>query len=257
MTALTVYNRNMHHPAYGAAELKEIIQRNTYKSFLLTLSAILAVGILSMLVGAKSILTNNGYAPPPIEIGDYFGPIDDPIDIPKLPEVNYDQVRTEYVAGIPEPVTADKDILIEFSDVTKIDVSLSGTEGKVINPEDVINYVQQEKPIIQEITKTESLPDIESVPDVEKYPEVDLESIQKNVVYPQMAINIGLEGTVVIRVLIDANGKPARTSVFNSDSPMLEKAATAAVLKATFTPAIQNGKAVACWVNIPIRFKLR
>jgi len=62
---------------------------------------------------------------------------------------------------------------------------------------------------------------------------------------------------VIVRVLVDRAGKPVRSVVQYSDSQMLDQAAKNAVMKSVFTPAIQNGQPISCWVSIPITFKLR
>ena len=72
-----------------------------------------------------------------------------------------------------------------------------------------------------------------------------------------MARKAGIEGKVIVRVLVGKDGKPMKSVVQNSDSQMLDQAAKDAVMKSVFTPAIQNGQPITCWVSIPITFKLR
>lgn len=63
----------------------------------------------------------------------------------------------------------------------------------------------------------------------------------------------GLEGTVVIQVLVGKDGRVRDTRVFQS-VPGLDSAAVAAVRRWTFEPARSNGRPVTVWVAVPIRF---
>jgi protein TonB len=75
--------------------------------------------------------------------------------------------------------------------------------------------------------------------------------------YPPAAFRAGEEGTVLLRVDVDANGKPANVGVVRrSGSRDLDRAAEQAVMKWTFTPAIKDGKAVASSVEIPVDFRM-
>lgn len=75
--------------------------------------------------------------------------------------------------------------------------------------------------------------------------------------YPPAAFRAGEEGTVLLRVDVDAAGKPTNVSVARrSSSRELDRAAEQAVMKWTFTPATKAGKAVASSAVIPVEFRL-
>jgi protein TonB len=73
--------------------------------------------------------------------------------------------------------------------------------------------------------------------------------------YPRLAREAGIEGEVVVRAVVDQNGRVAHV-VVASGPAVLRDAAAAAVRSALFRPALQNGRAVRVWVSIPIRFTL-
>lgn len=76
-------------------------------------------------------------------------------------------------------------------------------------------------------------------------------------VYPEIARKAGLEGRIVVRVLIDKDGKPKKAQVLKSSGiEAFEEAAIDAVMRSSYSPAIQNGKPVKCWMTIPIKFSL-
>lgn len=75
--------------------------------------------------------------------------------------------------------------------------------------------------------------------------------------YPAAAQRSGVEGTVIVRVDLDANGSPVDVELAQSSrSRDLDRAALRAVRGWTFEPAISNGKAVASSVQVPVDFRL-
>jgi TonB family protein len=92
--------------------------------------------------------------------------------------------------------------------------------------------------------------------EVTESPNVDISEISRNIIYPRIAKQAGIEGTVLLNVLIGPNGKITKLIVEHSDNLLLNEAAISAVKKSTYTPAIQNGKPCSCWMSIPIEFKL-
>jgi TonB family protein len=66
------------------------------------------------------------------------------------------------------------------------------------------------------------------------------------------------DGTVLVRALVNAQGTVESVRVERSDlDPLITDAALEAVRKWRFKPAFSNGKPVACWVVVPVRFTLR
>jgi len=74
--------------------------------------------------------------------------------------------------------------------------------------------------------------------------------------YPEIARRAGLEGTVLIHVLVDVRGQVDRAEVIQGVHPLLDKAALAAALRCRFTPAKQRDMPGPVWVAIPYRFRL-
>jgi protein TonB len=75
--------------------------------------------------------------------------------------------------------------------------------------------------------------------------------------YPKLSIERDEEGTVLVRALVDASGAPQRIVVFKSSGyPLLDEAALKAVQGWRFEPMLRDGRAVAAWVQVPVRFRL-
>ena len=75
--------------------------------------------------------------------------------------------------------------------------------------------------------------------------------------YPAIARRMREEGMVMLRVLVNENGRPERVDVQKSSgSARLDEAARLAVLRALFKPHREDGKTVAVYAIVPIRFQL-
>ena len=76
--------------------------------------------------------------------------------------------------------------------------------------------------------------------------------------YPFIAKRRGLEGVVVLRVALNANGVPQQVTIERgSGHGVLDEAALESVRGWRFAPAQRGGRAVAAVVDVPVRFSLR
>ena len=64
---------------------------------------------------------------------------------------------------------------------------------------------------------------------------------------------------MIISVLVGKDGKPkpGKARVEDSTNEMFNQAALDAIMKTSFTPAIQNGQPIEVPVTVPIVFRLR
>jgi protein TonB len=77
-------------------------------------------------------------------------------------------------------------------------------------------------------------------------------------VYPARAIELGQQGEALVRVRLDPDGSAAEILLWRgSGFDLLDRAALKAVRGWQFLPAVRNGRPVAAWVEIPVRFHLR
>lgn len=74
-------------------------------------------------------------------------------------------------------------------------------------------------------------------------------------IYPDLARDAGVDGTVLVQALVGKDGRVKDTKVVRS-SPMLDAAAVNAVRQWVFKPALSNNKPVAVWVAVPVKFSL-
>jgi TonB family protein len=74
--------------------------------------------------------------------------------------------------------------------------------------------------------------------------------------YPTDARRQGIDGTVMVQALVGKDGLVKDTRIVKS-IPLLDSAATAAVRRWVFKPALADNVPVAVWVAVPVRFTLR
>ena len=76
--------------------------------------------------------------------------------------------------------------------------------------------------------------------------------------YPRDALREGLEGTVLLRVLVDEAGRPVEVSIATgSGHRTLDRAAREQVLRHwTFVPAQRNGRPVRAIGTVPVAFRI-
>jgi protein TonB len=77
-------------------------------------------------------------------------------------------------------------------------------------------------------------------------------------VYPEIAQEAGIEGTVVVQVFVDNRGRVQDTLILKGiPNTGLDEAAVAAIKKTRFRPARQRERAVGVWISIPVNFRLK
>jgi protein TonB len=255
---------------YGAAELKKVYNRN------LGMALGISVGIHLALIGLYIFGLNIGkadsegkaapvskvklttLAPPPVE--DATPPPPPPMIPPQL-QTGGGGGGVASRAGTPVAVP---DALLDpqvqdFATTAEIPVATpEGGDGTGFGPKtdgdglgDPINV---DKPV--QVKDVEKLPDMDEFVAVEEMPKWDQGELQRRIKYPEIARRNNIEGTVVVRALVDKHGSVVQTHIDKSDNQVLSDAAIDAVKATPFTPAIQNGTSVPVWVQIPVTFRL-
>lgn len=98
----------------------------------------------------------------------------------------------------------------------------------------------------------------EGDPGMEDYVAVEEEPVPIKQVapqYPTIAREAEIEGKVVVKALVDKEGKVTKAVVVDGPE-IFRDAALAAAKQWVFKPAIMGGKPVKVWVAIPFRFRL-
>ncbi len=137
---------------------------------------------------------------------------------------------------------------IEIDYSTRVDINL--TENEVI-PE-----ITMDKP-----------PVIETAPEILDFTEIRAEFkggmeawynyLRTNLAYPKQAQKIGIEGTVLVRFVINTDGSIQDVEVVRSVDDLLDSAALEVIKNSPdWKPAVHQGRPVRSRMTIPIKFKL-
>jgi periplasmic protein TonB len=83
-----------------------------------------------------------------------------------------------------------------------------------------------------------------------------LEALRKSLVYPEEAVRDSVQGTVIIRVLVNEEGGVDHVAVEKGVHPKLDQAALDAARKVSFNPAKVGQKTVKTKMMLPVKFRL-
>lgn len=89
------------------------------------------------------------------------------------------------------------------------------------------------------------------------YPVGGMAGLMRSVTYPKGARRHGVEGTVIVRAVIAADGSVAATEIVQSVHPLLDAEALTTIRRARYEPATKDGQPVTAEVYAPFRFSLR
>lgn len=82
--------------------------------------------------------------------------------------------------------------------------------------------------------------------------------LSKNIRYPVIAEENGIQGRVIVRFVVERNGSIGEVQVARSVDPSLDKEAVRVVKSMpTWIPGKQNGSAVRIWFTLPVVFRLQ
>ena len=82
-------------------------------------------------------------------------------------------------------------------------------------------------------------------------------TIQRNVRYPEIAQEAGIEGMVIVQAFVDEKGRVTETVILKGwPNTGLDEAAMEAIKRTRFKPAKQRDRPVGVWVAFPVNFKL-
>lgn len=195
----------------------------------------------------KKIVLEELPPPPPIN--------EDTPPPPPPPQAPPPQVRTVEFR-VPEPVPeeeADEDQEVKTVDELE-EAPNFGAEDK--EGDDVGFFDGDLEGDVPEVV-VDNDPGINDFVSVEQEPvAVNLNDIKSLIGYPQIARDAGIQGVVLVRVLVDKTGNYDRHRIVKSVHPILDEAVEQHLSKLKFTPAIQGGRPIKFWVNIPFNFKL-
>ncbi|MCX7832940.1 MAG: TonB family protein [Ignavibacteria bacterium] len=169
----------------------------------------------------------------------------------------------------PEPAAREKADIDKLKSVEEQmketrNIGKEDIEGKDIISEGPIRTKEDVKKI-EEVVKQEEKKEITKVDkektykqfEVDKAPQaVNLAAVRASMRYPEIAKQNGIEGRVSVQVLVGTDGSVIQVGSYNGPDVFRDEVMSK-VTALRFTPAIQQGNAVKCWVTVPFNFTLK
>lgn len=261
---LVFQNRNK---SYGAYELRKHNNETTAKTFMYAYILFSSVIILPWIYGQMA------QNMPAIEIPQLSDPVEvsltkihdpKPVSPPaKLPPAKQIPPKSiQYTAMAVAP--ADKANIeppsqFEIAKSVVSTVTTAGVDARGINPVEITNGV----PAGTEVIETPSETAIFSIDAIEKYPEFPggqeafVKFLGKNLRYPGIAAENGIQGKVILSFVIERNGELSHIKVIRGIGSGCDEEAMRVLYKSPqWTPGVQNKQPVRVAYNIPINFSL-
>ena len=139
---------------------------------------------------------------------------------------------------------------------TKVQISVADVKGKDDGSGVDIADLPDNKVIVA--AKEEIFTHVEQMP---QYPGGDKEMmayLSRNIKYPVIAQEQGIQGTVVLRFVVGKSGEVTDVTVMRSLDPSCDKEAIRVVKSMPkWVPGKQNGNPVLVYYTLPVRFKLQ
>jgi outer membrane biosynthesis protein TonB len=258
---------------YGAPELLSLYQKYAFRGLMFAIVfSLLAIGSIA----AYNSLHANGndeaqYDRKIIDIKEFIMPDNTPpkvveeiapIDVPRAEQT---VKLKDLEALIPQPVANNESEVLTIKtqdaleNVKTENVGKEGTEnlGEVTTKfDDESTNIKIEKEIIKEEPKQPVKETFNSY-EVEKSPvAVNLSSVRGSMRYPDIAQASGVEGTCVARILVGTDGGILKVASI-SGPDVFHNEIERKIMDLQFTPALQGGQPVKCYVNVPFKFNLK
>ncbi|MCB0854623.1 MAG: energy transducer TonB [Bacteroidetes bacterium] len=79
--------------------------------------------------------------------------------------------------------------------------------------------------------------------------------VRERIGYPELAREAGINGSVIVRVLVDESGQYQKHKIISQAHPILGRKCELYVSDLEFSPAKRDGRNVKFWVNVPFHFQ--
>jgi periplasmic protein TonB len=174
---------------------------------------------------------------------------------------------------VPPPVEPEEPEVVDLTEQVQDNTSLAPPSltdvPSVVNPTDFVQAVQPPPPpSLGRPTGVMNIPagrpgtggiaskigDVFNLKDLDQQPQV--RGVRAQPTYPFEMKRAGINGEVILRFIVDANGDVSNVEVVSSSQREFESAAIQAVQKWKFKPGRKGGKAVASRMQIPMNFNL-
>ena len=260
--------------AYGAYVLRTDSKPRHMKAFIYTVVGLIVIGI-----GAYSYLSVQAYIAEQAAITDQASQelvafvdqaeeepeeeVQEKVEMPEpdaLPEEILNTVKvTELLIAKDEEVKKEDEI--KTADELKETETAFGSTDFDQGTEDRNVVREYKNEVIVEEKKPEPEKVFTAVEQMPQFPGGDaalMKYLSNNINYPQIAMENGVQGRVIVQFVVTKNGTVGEVKVIRSVDRDLDKEAVRLCKSLPkFIPGKMNGQAVNVWYTLPITFKLQ
>ena len=180
------------------------------------------------------------------------------IVVPPPPELKQTVQFTPPVIVEDEKIVEEQIMLTqqELTETTA-QISISTVEGSETGTVDIADLADH-KVIIEAPKEKEIFVHVEQMPEFPGGNDELMKWLNSNIIYPTIAQEQGIQGTVSIRFVVTPDGSVEDVTVVKSLDPSCDREAVAKVKKLPkFNPGKQNGNPVFVYFTLPVRFRLQ
>jgi protein TonB len=179
-------------------------------------------------------------------------------------EVKQPDALKDMSALTPEPVAkekADLETIKKVEETEKIKAFVSSEGSENVDPNKETGKLQVDLKKTEDKEKKEEKKEKKETKtfqqfEVDKPPvAVNLSSVKSSMRYPEIAKSSGIEGKVTVKVLVGPDGSVVQVGGFSGPDEFRDDVSSK-VMSLQFTPALQQGQPVRCWVSVPFSFTL-
>ena len=186
---------------------------------------------------------------PEIEEEEIPQAVEEPQAEEALPEEILNTIKDTEIA-----ITADEEVTEDITSKDEVAESTAAAGASTFDQgTDDLNVVREHKDeiIVEEKSPEPVKEEIFTAVELLKY-------IASHIKYPTMAAENNIQGRVVVKFVVNKNGKVGDVVVLRGKDPDLDKEAVRVVKTLPdFIPGKMNGQAVSVWYTLPINFKLQ
>lgn len=260
--------------AYGAYVLRTDSKPRHMKAFIYTVVGLIVIGI-----GAYSYLSVQAYIAEQAAITDQASQelvafvdqaeeepeeeVQEKVEMPEpeaLPEEILNTVKvTELLIAKDEEVSKEDEIKTA-DELKETETAFGSTDfDQGTDDRNVVREYKNE--VIVEEKKPEPEKVFTAVEQMPQFPGGDaalMKYLSNNINYPQVAMENGVQGRVIVQFVVTKNGTVGEVKVIRSVDRDLDKEAVRLCKSLPkFIPGKMNGQAVNVWYTLPITFKLQ
>lgn len=254
----------MNNPSliYGAESLRQKELKHTFLAQLIAMTLILGLFFFPLLMMFLEQNTENSQMPVKakkvIDYSELSSP--PPIELEKLPPPTLKAPPKVKTIKFLQPVAKKDEEVIEELDLPSMedmsktqvaDFDQDGIDSILVSHEETIEVIAEDR-------EDEVFTFVETMPEFPGGGQAAfLKYLSKNIKYPAMAKDAGVEGVVYVKFVIEINGSIGEITVIRGVSGSLDKEAKRVIQDMpAWSPGVQNGRKVRVSFTVPIRFRL-